>query len=217
MRQPAAKAVGCGGADADRAPAGLSRSVLFRTVGRHGRRLDSQATEMASGEARDPVEPSCYLAAIARRSPDYKPGACPRRACHQRVDMGLAYSIMSGLPGADDRMESPILIQSGVPHGETACWRRTIIRGAFAMLIVALLGAPSLIYPFGRDQGEYATVATELLSGRMPYRDVFSVKPPLTDLVHVGALAIFGHSTLSDSVAGPDLAVRHNRCGLPCR
>ncbi|UCG44095.1 MAG: glycosyltransferase family 39 protein [candidate division WOR-3 bacterium] len=60
-----------------------------------------------------------------------------------------------------------------------------------------VLGAVSLIYPFGRDQGEYAVIADSMLHGKVVYRDVFNVKPPMTAAVHALALAAFGHSMTS--------------------
>jgi hypothetical protein len=57
-----------------------------------------------------------------------------------------------------------------------------------------LLGTVSLVFPFGRDQGIHAHIAEVMLSGKVVYRDVFNVKPPLTTIVHALALVIFGHS-----------------------
>jgi len=57
-----------------------------------------------------------------------------------------------------------------------------------------VLGTVSLIYPFGRDQGIHAFIADAMLSGKVVYRDVFNVKPPLTTVVHALALLLFGHS-----------------------
>ena len=65
------------------------------------------------------------------------------------------------------------------------------------ILVVAasvLLGTVSLIYPFGRDQGIHAYIADSMLSGKVVYRDVFNIKPPLTTVVHALALLLFGHS-----------------------
>jgi hypothetical protein len=64
-------------------------------------------------------------------------------------------------------------------------------------LLVAAVGWVSLVYPFGRDQGEYAVIGSEVLAGKVAYRDVFDVKPPPTHLVHAAALALFGHSMMS--------------------
>ncbi|MEN6479327.1 MAG: glycosyltransferase family 39 protein [Anaerolineales bacterium] len=70
----------------------------------------------------------------------------------------------------------------------------SVTRALLVLLVVLVVGAPSLVYPFGRDQGEYATVAKLTLEGRVSYRDVFNVKPPGTYLLHAFALTVFGHS-----------------------
>jgi hypothetical protein len=58
-----------------------------------------------------------------------------------------------------------------------------------------LCGSVSLIYPFGRDQGNYAYAGWVLLDGGAPYRDVFMFKPPMTAAVHAAALGLFGVNT----------------------
>jgi hypothetical protein len=65
------------------------------------------------------------------------------------------------------------------------------------------MGLPSLLYPFGRDQGEYAAIADEIGRGKVAYRDVFDVKPPLTHRFHGLALHTFGHSMFA--IRGFDL------------
>lgn len=70
---------------------------------------------------------------------------------------------------------------------------------ALTLVLVLLLGSPSLTYPFGRDQGEYAVLAIEEMAGRVIYRDVFNVKPPMTHWLHALALLVFGRSMLADS------------------
>lgn len=60
-----------------------------------------------------------------------------------------------------------------------------------------ILGFPTLIYPFGTDQGEYAWIATSTLNGSLCYSDIFNVKPPLTHVVHQAALLLFGHHMAS--------------------
>ena len=67
----------------------------------------------------------------------------------------------------------------------------------FLAVFVLILGAPSLLYPFGRDQGEYAVIARAALDGKVIYRDVFNVKPPMTHLIHQIALILGGHQMLS--------------------
>jgi hypothetical protein len=58
----------------------------------------------------------------------------------------------------------------------------------------AILGTPSLLYPFGRDQGEYATIAWLFLLGKDIYAEVINIKPPGTHLVHALSQVLFGHS-----------------------
>src|ERR1043166_2581740 len=45
-------------------------------------------------------------------------------------------------------------------------------------LLAAPLLAPSLWYPFGRDQGVFAYAGRVILRGGWPYRDVWDLKPP---------------------------------------
>lgn len=58
-----------------------------------------------------------------------------------------------------------------------------------------LCGSVSLIYPFGRDQGNYGYAGWVLLEGGVPYRDVFVFKPPMTVVVHGLAMGLFGVNT----------------------
>jgi hypothetical protein len=64
-------------------------------------------------------------------------------------------------------------------------------------LIILLLGAESLFYPFGRDQGIHATIAFGLDHGLLPYLDIYNVKPPLTTFFHWLSQALFGHKVSS--------------------
>jgi len=66
-----------------------------------------------------------------------------------------------------------------------------------ALLLVLLLGLPSLTYPFGQDQGVHALLGAEMLDGKVIYRDVLNIKPPLTHLMNALSLLLFGHSMLS--------------------
>lgn len=65
--------------------------------------------------------------------------------------------------------------------------------GAIAAVTV-LVGATSLFWPFGRDQGTYAFIGHAMLQGQIPYLDVFQAKPPLTPIVHAAAQTLFGHT-----------------------
>lgn len=67
--------------------------------------------------------------------------------------------------------------------------------------IVVLASLPfvcvELLFPFGRDQGNYAYPAWRWLEGQMPYRDVYVFKPPATLWVHALAIALFGQNMLA--------------------
>ena len=57
-------------------------------------------------------------------------------------------------------------------------WRGWGALDVLCIGLAALLLAPVLGYPFGRDQSVFAYVAREWTSGALPYRDVFDHKPP---------------------------------------
>ncbi|MBC6934876.1 MAG: hypothetical protein DWB42_03465 [Chloroflexi bacterium] len=63
------------------------------------------------------------------------------------------------------------------------------------LLVITLLALPTLTYPLGRDQGEFATIGRGLLDGRVPYRDLWNPKPPAVFYVYAAAMALFGRST----------------------
>ena len=67
-----------------------------------------------------------------------------------------------------------------------------------AIVIVALgmlFGAPSLLYPYGRDQGLFHYIGREwFVHGAVPYRDTFDLKPPPIYLVYGICARIFGDS-----------------------
>ena len=71
----------------------------------------------------------------------------------------------------------------------------TLVMGL--LLLHLLLGSSSLLYPFGRDQAEYAELGDLWRQRGEIYCRVVSVKPPGTHLIHALALALFGHSMLS--------------------
>jgi 4-amino-4-deoxy-L-arabinose transferase-like glycosyltransferase len=67
---------------------------------------------------------------------------------------------------------------------------------AFVLLAAgAALLSPLLTYPFGRDQGVFATAADIISRGGVPYRDVWDVKPPGVFYAYWASFAIFGRST----------------------
>jgi len=68
---------------------------------------------------------------------------------------------------------------------------------AAALAFTLLLGSATLVYPFGQDQGEYGYIGSAVLDGKVSYRDIFNIKPPLTHMVHEAAFLLFGRSMLS--------------------
>lgn len=74
------------------------------------------------------------------------------------------------------------------------------LRGTDVALLVAfavLAGLGSLIYPFGRDQGNYAYAGWVWLDGGALYRDVFVFKPPATAVLHGIATGLLGRDMSS--------------------
>jgi hypothetical protein len=49
-------------------------------------------------------------------------------------------------------------------------------------------------FSFGRDQSIYATVGSGMLSGKLPYRDLWDFKPPGIFYVFAAGEALFGHN-----------------------
>ena len=58
----------------------------------------------------------------------------------------------------------------------------------------ALLLAPTLLYPFGRDQGVFAYVGRLILRGGAPYADVMEQKGPLLHYAYALAMGMFGQT-----------------------
>lgn len=62
-------------------------------------------------------------------------------------------------------------------------------------LVASVLTLPTLMYPFGRDQGLYHYVAREwVLRGSIPYKDVLDHKTPGIYLLHALAVLLFGET-----------------------
>jgi hypothetical protein len=62
------------------------------------------------------------------------------------------------------------------------------------LVVTAALGAISVIYPFGRDQGYHAFLADMILHGKTMYRDILMYVLPGTAMLHVVAQLFFGTS-----------------------
>lgn len=57
----------------------------------------------------------------------------------------------------------------------------------------ALIGAPSLFFPYGRDQGLFHYIGREwFLHGAVPYRDTFDLKPPPIYVIYGLCVRVFG-------------------------
>ena len=50
--------------------------------------------------------------------------------------------------------------------------------GLWPLLVILLLGLPSLQWPYGADQAMFACIARVWSRGDLPYRDAWDVKPP---------------------------------------
>ena len=68
---------------------------------------------------------------------------------------------------------------------------------AFCLLSIGYLFVHILLYAYGRDQGIYATVASTILRGGMPYRDAWDFKPPGIFLVYALTRLVLGPAQVS--------------------
>src|SRR5690606_3347865 len=73
-----------------------------------------------------------------------------------------------------------------------------IVAAAWATIVFAAIQI--LLFAFGRDQGIYAMVASGLLDGKLPYRDVWDFKPPGVFLCYALSFALFGESMAAPRV-----------------
>lgn len=78
--------------------------------------------------------------------------------------------------------------------GDTRRWLRTYGPLLGVIGLVLLLALPTLTYPLGRDQGEFATIGRGLLQGKVPYVDLWNPKPPAVFYVYASAMAVFGRT-----------------------
>ncbi len=83
------------------------------------------------------------------------------------------------------------------------------LRALIPACIVLVLLAPTLFYPYGRDQGVFAYVGAALARGELPYRDVWDLKPPGIYLLYalLARLAPDPGASLMLLLRGADLAV----------
>lgn len=85
--------------------------------------------------------------------------------------------------------------------------RRDWLLLAGLVALVLALALPTLTYPPGRDQGEFATIARGLLDGKTPYVDLWNPKPPAVFYVYALFIGAFGRTAealrLVDFVVAP--------------
>lgn len=73
--------------------------------------------------------------------------------------------------------------------------RLAVVPDVVLGVIASVLTLPTLMYPFGRDQGLYHYVAREwVLRGSIPYKDVLDHKTPGIYLLHALAVLLFGET-----------------------
>jgi 4-amino-4-deoxy-L-arabinose transferase-like glycosyltransferase len=93
-------------------------------------------------------------------------------------------------------------------------------RHAAILLVIGailLIAAPTLTYPLGRDQGEFATIGRGLLQGKVPYVDLWNPKPPAVFYVYAAAMSLFGQTAAAiraiDLLIFPVIALTLYRIG----
>ncbi|MBK8022669.1 MAG: glycosyltransferase family 39 protein [Chloroflexi bacterium] len=79
------------------------------------------------------------------------------------------------------------------PAGEPTA--RAFVTLAVLVAAVLLAALPVLLYPLGRDQGEFATIGRGILDGKTPYVDLWNPKPPAIFYVTAASIAAFGRSS----------------------
>lgn len=84
--------------------------------------------------------------------------------------------------------------------------------------LIGLIALPVVTYPFGRDQGEFATIGRGLLDGKIPYVDLWNPKPPAVFYVYALAMTLFGRTIaairLIDLIIFPLIAAALYAIGL---
>jgi 4-amino-4-deoxy-L-arabinose transferase-like glycosyltransferase len=81
-------------------------------------------------------------------------------------------------------------------------------------VVSALILAPTIIYPYGRDQGIFGYAGHSILRGGVPFRDFWDPKPPALYYVYALAEALFGYSMSSVRVL--DLVMQAATAAVLC-
>jgi hypothetical protein len=69
-----------------------------------------------------------------------------------------------------------------------------------AWVVVIFACSQILMFPFGRDQGVFATIADAILAGGMPYRDAWDIHPPGVYLAYAFSEWLFGHRMVAPRI-----------------
>src|SRR5579862_9623650 len=72
---------------------------------------------------------------------------------------------------------------------------------AAALVFVAVLGLPSILYPLHADQAMFAYIGDVWLHGKLPYRDAWDIKAPGIFAIYSIAQLAFGRSMASGHIA----------------
>ncbi len=83
--------------------------------------------------------------------------------------------------------------------------RRDWLLVLILLIVGLLLALPILTYPLGRDQGIFAVIGRELLSGKQLFADVWDLAPPAIYYLYAAAIWLFGENAASVRVI--DLAL----------
>lgn len=92
------------------------------------------------------------------------------------------------------------------PHEDSTTGgdRRVAARDVASVILVTVVAGalllPLLPYPFGRDQGVFATAADILAAGGVPYGDAWDVKPPGVFYWYWASFALFGRTMAAPRV-----------------
>ena len=72
--------------------------------------------------------------------------------------------------------------------------RHTLLAPALILGLSCLVLAPTVLYPWGRDQGMFAYAGHLVRGGAVPFRDFWDTKPPAIYYVYALAEAVFGYT-----------------------
>ncbi|MBC7810958.1 MAG: glycosyltransferase family 39 protein, partial [Burkholderiales bacterium] len=110
-----------------------------------------------------------------------------------------------GIPAAvagdrgDDCAGGGLAVSDGTSVGARRALPLPRSRWLLLLVIVVVIVAalPVLTFPLGRDQGEFATIGSGILDGRIPYVQLWNPKPPAVFYTYALAMAAFGHTTMA--------------------